>query len=481
MKTILNDIEPKLLWFWFERISKIPRPSGHEKQIADMLVQFAEERGFDYRRDTADNVLITVGGKGASADGQTLMLQAHVDIVPEKLSSSEHDFLTDPIDLEIKDGWVTATETTLGADNGIGVAIMLAVLDSDEINHPPLECLFTTDEERGLTGAAELDPNWFSARRMINLDSEEENAITIGCAGGVDFIVSDILIKSENPSPVYKVNVTGLKGGHSGMEIIRNRANAVKVLARILFELGNAVEIGIVSIESGKKRNAIPRDACAVITAETDLEYLQGVIEKTQVELLCEYEGIEDRMEISIESTGTTALPYIPECSQKIVDLLLALPHGVMKMSGVVDGLVETSLNLAIVSTENDKLVIFFAARSSLESAKYAICNRVGAIAELAGCKFEVGDAYPGWMPDVTSGVLGITRKVCKDVFGTEPKVEAIHAGLECGLIGGRIEGMEMISIGPDIRDVHVPGERVDISSVNRFWEFFLELLPKLG
>ncbi len=496
MKEVLKDLEPKLLWHWFETICRIPRSSGHEKMMADMLVKFAENRQFQYKRDEVDNVLITVPSRGISASRLPLMLQAHVDIVAEKLSSSTHDFLNDSIELEIEDGWVTAKETTLGADNGIGVAIMLAVLDSTNIIHPPLECLFTTDEERGLTGAAELDPDWFDARRMINLDSEEENAITIGCAGGVDFIVSDELVRSDTAKPSFTIEVSGLLGGHSGMEIVKNRASAVKVLARAIKAVMREHEVGIVSFASGQKRNAIPRDAKSVITSDAGQESIRRIIGEVNNELLNEYSFIDDNIAIRVLSSGNSDIPFTADSSKKVINLLLALPHGVVKMMGVkkdddkseMEGrdftkkepLVETSLNMAIVSTESDKLTISFSARSPFRSAKDTVCDSVGAIAELAGCRFEVGDAYPGWMPDRSSKILAVAGKVCEDVFGSEPNVEAIHAGLECGLIGEKMPGLDMISIGPDIRDVHVPGERVNIDSVNRFWKFFLELLAQL-
>jgi dipeptidase D len=478
---ILEKIEPKEVWYWFEEISRIPRPSGEEKRIADFLVAFAKKRDLEYKRDDENNVLICAEGSGMASDHPGIVLQAHVDMVPEKTDESNHDHSKDPIVPVIRGDWVTSPDTTLGADNGIGVALMLAVLDSKDISHPPLECLFTTDEERGLTGAANLNPEWLKLRRLINLDSEDEGVFTVGCAGGVDFHLKMPLERSGSVD-CHHLEVAGLKGGHSGMEIDKNRGNAIRFLGRILRYLCVNFNCHIAGITGGTKRNAIPRNAAALIhfpheELEPVMEYLHQVSE----DLALEYMGIEDGIRILMEYEPLRAEPVDYATSLRIVDLLLVLPHGVEKMSGVINGLVETSVNLANVSMSENEFVVELSARSSLESAKLALGKRIAAIARMGGCTFTIGGSYPGWMPDPKSELLEKLIEIYKEVSGEEPRIESIHAGLECGIIGDRVGGMDMISMGPDIRDVHVPGERASISSLQRFWKFFISVLENLN
>ena len=477
---VLENIEPKEVWYWFEEISRIPRPSGEEKKIADFLVEFAVERDLEYRRDEVDNVLIRCAGSGKAADHPGLMLQAHVDIVAEKTDESSHDHSKDPIIPIIEGDWVISPDTTLGADNGIGVALMLAVLDSHNIAHPPLECLFTTDEERGLTGATNLDPDWISSRRLINLDSEDEGVFTIGCAGGMDIHLEMPLSRSE-PVDCYRLEISGLKGGHSGMEIDKNRGNAIRFLGRILRRLCMDRNCRIAGISGGTKRNAIPRNASALIHfPHDDSDQAREYLNKVSEEIALEYSEIEDgiafRMENETVSLG--ALDY--ETGLRIADLLLVLPHGIEKKSGVIDGLVETSVNLAIVSMSDEEFNVELTVRSPLASAKKALGDRIAAVARLSGCAFSTGGSYPGWMPDSNSILLKKLIDIYMEVSGNTPQVESVHAGLECGIIGERIGGMDMISMGPDIRDVHIPGERASIPSLQRFWKFFLYLLETL-
>ncbi len=478
---VLSKIEPENIWFWFEEISRIPRPSGSEKEMADFLLDFARKRNLPAKRDDVNNVLITSPGRGNAASHPSLALQAHVDIVPEKTGDSSHSFTSDPIVPEIEGDWVTSKKTTLGADNGIGVALMLAILDSDEIPHPALECLFTTDEERGLTGAAHLDPAWITSKRLINLDSEDEGVFTIGCAGGLDFTVSMNFERTDVPAEYYRLEITGLKGGHSGMEINKNRGNAIRFLGRILREIYNNYSCLIADIEGGSKRNAIPRTAVAYISVQKQsVDAVRDLIQRVVMELKREFEGIEDGIEISLHPTSTEKNPISQENSNRIINLLLSMPHGVEKMSGVVPGLVETSVNMAIASMKEDKFILKFAARSPVDSAKQALAARAAAIAELAGCVFRKASAYPGWMPDSGSALLIKIVNIYRAVTGNEPVIETIHAGLECGIIGDSIPGLEMISMGPDIRDVHIPGEKVSISSLQRFWIFFKSVLEFL-
>ncbi|MFO8183947.1 MAG: aminoacyl-histidine dipeptidase [Candidatus Aegiribacteria sp.] len=477
---ILNGLEPADVWFWFEEICSIPRPSGHEERMADFLAEFAGERDLDWSRDGRNNVLIRKPGRGSAAGNPALALQAHVDIVPEKSGDSDHDFNTDPIIPVIRNDWVTAPKTTLGADNGIGVALMLAVLDSKDVSHPRLECVFTTDEERGLTGAAALDPDWITAGRLINLDSEDQGTFTIGCAGGTDCRLSMPLERSGD-APCSRLRVTGLRGGHSGIEIHKDRGNAIRFLARALSGISREVEIALGSMRGGSKRNAIPRDAEALILFPPEKTgKVKEVLTAVRSRLRTEYAGIEEELDLVLDEDTVRCSTLERKAGARAVDLLLALPHGVEKMSGVMDDLVETSVNLALLSMEGSELLVDLTIRSPLESARKALADRIAAAGRLAGAAFSSGGSYPGWIPDPDSEMLRKMTSIHRDMFGAPPRVESIHAGLECGIIGDRVGGLDMISIGPDIRDVHVPGERVSIPSLQRFWKFFRSVLEKL-
>lgn len=476
----LSDLEPSAVWRWFETICAIPRPSGSEGAMADLLAGFAGERSLEWRRDEADNVLIVKDGSGDAAGHPPLLLQAHVDMVPEKKAESDHDFLRDPIRPRIEGDWVVSRDTTLGADNGIGVALMLAVLDSVDLEHPRLECLFTTDEERGLTGASNLRPEWISARRLINLDSEEQGVFTIGCAGGTDFTVFMEAAASETV-PCRKLTVSGLRGGHSGIEIDKSRGNAIRILGRCLDAIGSEFPLRIGSVRGGSKRNAIPREAEAMVAVDPgDVARAVELMEELAADLSEEYRGIEDGILLSLEGPERRVEVLDRRLSGTVRDLLLALPHGVEKMSGVIPGLVETSVNLALLSQDVNGIGLDLTARSPLASARRALGRRIAAVARSAGCNFGSGDSYPGWMPDSDSEILAGMTGIYRRLFREDPGIESIHAGLECGMIGDRVGGMDMISIGPDIRDVHVPGERVSISSLQKFWRFFTAVLEEL-
>ncbi len=477
-----EDLEPRAVWRWFERLSEIPRPSGHEEAVADMLVRFAVERGLEHERDAADNVLIRRPGTGEAAGGRSVALQAHVDMVPEKTDGSTHDFLTDPIPLELDGDRVVSRETTLGADNGIGVALMLALLETDDISHPPLECLFTTDEERGLTGAAALSPGWLRSERLINLDSEDERAFCIGCAGGLDMEVEVPLERTAGSGQAARLTVSGLSGGHSGMEIGESRANALRILGRVLWRLREEHGCLVADLSGGTKRNAIPRSASAELVLPGGIESAGGTVSVVAEDLSREYEGIEDSMTVSLlESEDCVPPPLSGACCERIVAMLLALPHGVEKMSGVVDGLVETSCNLAVAGMTEDALELTLSVRSPMVSAKCAMRDRVDAVVRLAGGSLETGGSYPGWLPDPSSRLLAAASDAYGEFYGRDPVVVSIHAGLECGIIGDRMGGLDMISVGPDIRDVHVPGESVSVPSVAGFWGFLTVLLARLG
>ncbi|OPL18922.1 MAG: hypothetical protein AVO35_03045 [Candidatus Aegiribacteria sp. MLS_C] len=474
----IGDLEPREVWVRFEELCAIPRPSGDEGRAADHVQAFAESRGLEFLRDGADNVLIRKPARGPGRVGNPpLALQAHLDMVPEKTGSSSHDFHRDPIRPVIDGDWVTSPDTTLGADNGIGVAVMLAILDSEELPHPPLECIFTTDEERGLTGASSLDPGWITARRMINLDSEDLDVFTIGCAGGADHVLRTRIPLTKGRSCV-PLSVRGLRGGHSGIEIDGNRGNAIRFLARALGRINCGAGIQAGYLWGGSKRNAIPREAgCMVAVPEDDGGRLGEEVLRLEKELRLEYSGIEDSIRVELGGEASDAPVMAPEQIRRVTDLLLSLPHGVEKMSGSIPGLVETSVNLAVLSMDGEDLAVQLSVRSPLSSARNALGERIHAAARLAGFSAEKGGEYPGWMPDTGSRLLERMKSIYTGLFGREPEVLSIHAGLECGIIGDRVGGMEMISIGPDIRDVHVPGEKVSISSLRKFWEFISAVL----
>lgn len=480
----LVKLEPAGVWRWFDAIRRIPRPSGSERKVTEFLVGFARERGLSHMQDEVGNVLIRHAGRGAAASGRPICLQAHTDMVAEKLESSSHDFMTDPIRVEIDGDWVVARETTLGADNGMGVALMLAVLDSATAVHPPLECLFTIDEERGLTGASRLDPAWLRARRMINLDTEEEGNFCIGCAGGLDVHLA-CRFDPEVVQPgmeALSIRVEGLRGGHSGMEIGRWRANAIRVLARTLGALLREEGCVIAGMQGGSKRNAIPRTASAsiLVPAGATGRVIETVssLQRSQRE---EFALIDDELTVSAAALPETPGTAIPAgTADRTVDLLMALHHGVEKMSGLSPDLVETSCNLATLETTGSSVEICITVRSLVEGAKYALADRLSSTARLAGFSVETGGGYPGWKPDPSSELLASAVESYRRKYLAEPEIRTIHAGLECGIIGDRVGGMDMISMGPDIRDVHTPGERVSISSTVRFWDYFNGLLAGL-
>lgn len=486
--SILSGLEPAIVWRMFDAVRSIPRPSGSEQEMTRFLCGFASERGLAHLTDAVGNVLVKLPGRGPASSGRPVCIQAHTDMVAEKLDSSSHDFLRDPIDVEVDGDWVVSRETTLGADNGMGVAIMLALLDGGCESHPPLECLFTIDEERGLTGASHLDPGWLEARRMINLDSEEEGHFCIGCAGGVDVGIEGRFTPVPAPRGFVplSVRVEGLLGGHSGMEIHSGRANAIRVLGRVLRTLIDGHRCAVASMAGGSKRNAIPRTASALVAAPRDgLEGIREAAAAIQARQREEFSPVDGDVTIAVTASTTTgdALPdsvMPPEFASRAVDLLLSLHHGVERMSCLSKGLVETSCNLAILESGVDSVSLVLTARSLVETAKYALVDRLDASARLAGFSHSRGNGYPGWKPDASSELLAAATAHHRGLTGGEPLVEAVHAGLECGIIGDRVGGMDMISMGPDIRGVHAPGERVCISSTGRFWEFLRGLLARL-
>lgn len=467
-----EELVEKPVWRYFSQLCRIPHTSGNEAAVSAYIVKFAESRDLEVHSDPRGNVLIRKPGRG-----KTVILQAHMDMVGEKLPGSDHDFERDPIEPELDEGLLICRETTLGADNGIGVAVMLELLDSGGPGLPPLECLFTVDEERGLVGALTFPVEWITGTRLLNLDSEDLGVITIGCAGGRDLRLSLDGTQEEYDGPGLEISVSGLNGGHSGMEIDSDSANAIKLAARTCRQLQSHFGARLVSFSGGSKHNAIPREAVAVLALKdpAGAGRMCSLIRKDFQE---EYRGIEGS--IRLEHCETSPGKVLERgSSAAFIDMLLAVPHGVEKMSGTVDDLVETSSNLAVAETKDGRLDVLVSVRSALESAGAARADAIAALGRLAGAKVEVSEGYPGWTPDPSSALLETARDSCRKVLGIDPAVEAIHAGLECGIIGRRAGDLEMISIGPDIGDVHVPGEYVRVESVDSFMAFITDILER--
>ncbi len=483
MSSALTELEPRHIWGFFDDIRQIPRPSKHEEKIQAHLKAWAEEQGFPVVQDATGNLVVSVPASPGHEDTETVVLQGHVDMVPEKNSGTDHDFLTDPIQAEVDGDWVTARETTLGADNGIGVAMAMAAATDPEVVHGPLELLFTVDEETGLTGARDLDPGLLTGRMLLNLDTEEDGAFYIGCAGGQDLHTTFAReAKSSSFDTGFTVAVKGLRGGHSGVDIHENRANAVKLLARLLtaFEAAG-IAYDLFSIDAGSKHNAIPREAFATLTTAAGSEdAMRTVIAEQKEEFLGEFSRIDPNLAIELNPADPAGEAFSDDLRRRLVGAIVTAPHGVMAMSRDVPGLVETSNNVAVVKTEADRIDITTSTRSSVMPALRAAVLQVRRGFEMAGAAAEEFGGYPGWTPNPDSRLLLTGREVFETIFAKEPDVKAIHAGLECGIIGEKFPGMDMISFGPEIRSPHAPGEKVQISSVAKSWKLLKNYLAAL-
>lgn len=478
----IRDLEPKIVWKYFYDITQIPRPSKKEEKILAYLSEFAKTHRLDAKQDQAGNLLITKPAAPGKENVPTVILQSHVDMVCEKNSDVVHDFDHDPIETVIDGDWVKAKGTTLGADNGMGVALQLAVLASDNLSHGKIEALFTVDEETGLTGANELAPNLLTGNILLNLDTEEEGEIYIGCAGGKGTKAYFTYKEKEVPKNYFwfKVQVKGLRGGHSGSDIDKGLGNANKILNRYLIALLER-KYGLVlsDIGGGNLHNAIAREAFAVVGVKNKYkEEIRVELNVLLAELQNEYKHIDPNLNIELESVSKPRRILKKGKTKKLLRAVSACPHGVISMSPDIEGLVETSTNLASVKIlENDLIEIGTSQRSSVESKKKEIVNTVSNVFKLAGAKIVNNEGYPGWQPNTDSEILKLSQQVYKDLYGVDPKVKAIHAGLECGLFLEKYPNLDMISIGPDMTDVHSPDEKVKISSVDKFWKYLIRLL----
>jgi dipeptidase D len=478
-------LEPRSVWGHFADILKIPRPSKHEEKMIEHVRSVATEHGFEVRSDAIGNLVVVVPATKGHENAPVVILQGHLDMVCEKNKGTEHDFMNDPIRPRIEDEWLYATGTTLGADNGIGVSAALAAATDPSVTHGPLELLFTLDEETGLTGAQQLDGAMLEGRTLLNLDAEEDGVLYVGCAGGADthlFVTPGRTAPTAGSTPLA-LEIKGLRGGHSGLNINENRGNALKLLSRILAAAaGEGVSYQLASLVGGSMHNAIPREAAAVIHVPRDHEdKLRGVVACQLEGFKTEVEGVDEGLEVVLGAADPAAEVYEDADRDRLVRLLMALPHGVLAMSAAVPGLVETSNNLAAVSETDGKIKIVTSSRSSIGSAIGGVLGSIRAAGELAGAEVETHDGYPGWKPNIASPVLGVAREVYEKEWGRDPEITAIHAGLECGLLGEKVDGLDMVSFGPQIEGPHSPDERINIPSVGRFWNALRGVLEKLA
>jgi len=484
MNEEILKLEPAIVWHYFKDILSIPRPSKKEEKIVTYLLDFGKKYKLETIQDEVGNVLIRKAATSGMENRKSVVLQSHIDMVCEKNSDKVHDFDNDPIEAYIRDdGWVTANGTTLGADDGIGVAAQLAILAANDIAHGPIECLFTIDEETGLTGAFGLKPGFLQSMILLNLDSEDEGQLFVGCAGGQDTQAWLPYDKIETPEnyETWKISISGLKGGHSGDEINNGRGNANKILNRFLWENKKKFDIKLHDFDGGNLRNAIAREAFAIVLIpEAKGQILTTEIKGFEEMLKNEFHATEPDLLFAAERTNIPDYVIDDESFVELLNAIYACPHGVIAMSQDIDDFVETSTNLASVKFQEDEILVTTSQRSSVESEKQDITNMVTSVFKLAGARTKTSDGYPGWSPNPNSEIVAITEKRYKELFNTQPEVLAIHAGLECGLIGDKYPGMDMISYGPTVKGAHSPDEAINIETVQKFWDLTLEVLKNI-
>lgn len=483
MEESLYNIEPRVLWKHFLELSKIPRGSRNETAAARYVEDSARAMGHEVIRDDAGNLLIRKKASAGMENRQGIIIQAHVDMVCEKNEVTMHDFLKDPIAVYREGDLIRARGTTLGADNGIGVAAALAVLETAGIKHGPLEVLITIDEETGLTGANELRGGLLRGKYFLNLDSEDEGVLTIGCAGGMDTSVTRTLdMKDSNPSrKAWRLKVHGLKGGHSGIDINRGRGNSISLLSRVLHGIIPRLDLDLASIYGGNKRNAIPREAFAVVLLNPAQEVaLKSAVAAIESELRNELGAFDPGLALSLEAVDAPEKVMSAVDAKAVIDFLFTASHGVISMSPDIDDLVQTSTNLGVVETGNARVEVVLLSRSSIDSCKMALADRIATLSFFAGMVCTHSGGYPGWKPEPDTFLVKTMTCLYERMYGKTMAVKALHAGLECGIIGEKYPDMEMVSIGPKMWDVHTPEEKVSISSVARFWEFLKAVIETL-
>ncbi len=480
----LQELSENRVFYYFEKICGIPHGSFQEKMLSDYIAAFAQARGLFYRQDEKNNVLIKKPGSKGYENAPALIVQGHIDMVCEKNAGTEHDFLNDPLKLYIDGDFIKAEGTTLGADNGIAVAYMLAMLEDDTLEHPPLECVFTVEEEIGMGGAKAFDPFDLEGKRFLNMDTEEEGHLMVSCCGGRRmrmYLPAEREMKKADVKP-FILRIRGLKGGHSGADIHLQRASANVLLGRVLYGLREKMEYALVRADGGNMDNAICRESEAVICIVPEKESeAAAFLEEMEKTIQEEYKDRESGITIGMEALTEEIHEVLTETTRNhIIALLQLLPYGVQTMDTGMEGLVESSSNIGILKTEEDHIYVDSAVRSSVESRKEVICQKIEALGALCGAKVVGVNDYPGWQYNPDSELLEIFKGTWQEVFGVQPRVVAIHAGLECGLFAKKIEGLDLISLGPDMFDVHTPDERLSISSTIRVWEFLKVVLKKL-
>jgi dipeptidase D len=484
MQYVFTGLKPETLWHYFYELNQIPRESKHEAEAGKYIIKIARELGLPCQQDEAGNVLVTKPATAGYENKPKVCLQGHLDMVCEKNSGTEHNFRRDPIKMKIDGDYVRAEGTTLGADNGIGLSAMLSVMAAKDLVHPPLEFLFTIDEETGLTGANSLKPGFVTAQILINGDSEEDGALYVGCAGGKDTQIALPIEWESAPAgcQAVAVKITGLKGGHSGLDINKGRGNGNRLLNRFLWNANSKFDLRLAAISGGSKHNAIPREAEALLViASKDLQDFKKLVSGYEIIFQNEYKGKETGIRMITEDAVKPVKVFTKAFQSRLFNLLYALPHGVIAMSYAIPELVETSTSLAIIRTEGNEVQILTSQRSSVESAINDIADKVKATGLLAGGKVIQGGGYPGWNPDMNSNILQIMKSTYQELYGSEPEVKAIHAGLECGIIGKTVPGIDMISFGPTIINPHSPDEVVVIKTVEKFWQLLCKTLRRIA
>ena len=475
----LSQLKPQLIWKNFSALNSVPRPSKKEEKVIEFIKKFGENLGLETTVDEVGNVIIKKPATKGMEDRKAVVLQSHLDMVCQKNSDIEFDFEAQGIQMEVDGDWVKAKGTTLGADNGIGVASIMSVLESNDIAHPALEALFTIDEETGMTGALGLKPGQLHGKILLNLDTEEDDEIDIGCAGGIDVTASQTYNVESAKGQTVKITVKGLQGGHSGMDIHKGFGNANVILGRLLYHGIENQNIQLISIDGGGLRNAIPREGNAVVSVRNSVEFIEAA-NSLKASILEEFASVEKDLHINIETFSTPEMAISNEDSKKIILALKAAHNGVYRMSPDVADLVETSNNIARVLLQNGELTLMNLARSSVDSTKNAVAEQLKSVFELAGLKVEFSGSYPGWKPKPGSEIVQLMEKIYEKDFGEKPMVVACHAGLECGIIGANYPEMEMVSFGPTIRGAHSPDEKANIPSVQKFWGFLKEILANI-
>ena len=479
----IRQLEPKALWQNFYSLTQIPRPSHKKDEIGAFLENFGKSLGLETLRDEIGNVLVRKPATPGMEGRKAVILQAHMDMVPQKNSHIPHDFQKDPIDAYVDGEWVTARETTLGADNGIGLAAAMTVLQSKDIKHPAIEMFITVDEETGMFGAFGLQPNFLKGDILLNMDSEDEGELYVGCAGGID---GDITfrykeVEVEEGDVALKVSLTGLKGGHSGVDINLQRGNANKLIFRFLKDAVADYEVRLASIDGGSLRNAIPREAFAVVTVPAEgVDDVIAFVKEYEELFIDEFKSVEDQITFTVEQVDLPTGLIPEEVQDDLINGVTACPNGVSRFIPELPTVVETSNNLAIIKSDGNSIILRTLIRSSVESRKEELASMLESVFLLAGAKVDLVGGYPGWKPNLDSPILKEMTKVYENKFGKTPKVMIIHAGLECGIIGTHYPNMDMISFGPTIRFPHSPAEKVNIATVVKFWDYLMAVLENI-